>query len=110
MRQYVIDDIRFEDYEKIGRLLDETCGNSGIDGIYWIPIATDVLTPVQKSHMECQPYYFAIELHQDRISAELLVLSRKNMRCHCMGIATEIQRNWIIDFVEKIMSDSGIIN
>jgi hypothetical protein len=110
MRQYVIDDIRTEDYEKLKKLLDETVGNSGVEGIYWIQMPVDVLTPVQESHLECQPYYFAIELATDRISAELLVLSRQNMRCPCMGIATEKQRNRIIDFVEKLLSDSEIIN
>ena len=110
MRLYVVDDLRFEDHEKLKSVLDETYGNSGIAGIYWVRIDEDVLTPDQAMHKDCQPFYFAVELELTKISAELLVRSRKNMRCPCMGIATEKQRNRIICFVEKILSDNGIIN
>lgn len=110
MRQYVIDDLRFDDCEKLKALLDETCGNSGIDGIYWKEIDEYVLSPDQAAHKDCQPFYFALELEETKISAEFLVRSRNNMRCTCMGLATESQRNWIINYVERILSDSGIIN
>ena len=110
MRQYVVDDLRYSDYEKLKSILDNTYGNSGVDGIYWIEIAADVLTPVQASHNDCKPYYFAVELDEDKISAEFLVRSRNNMRCPCMGLATGTQLNWIINFVELLLSETGIIN
>lgn len=110
MRQYVVDDLRCSDYEKLKSLLDNTYGNSGIDGIYWIEIAADALTPVQALHNDCKPYYFAVELNENKISAEFLVRSKNNMRCPCMGLATESQRNWIINFVELFLSETGIIN
>lgn len=110
MRQYVVDDLRYSDYEKLKSLLDNTYGNSGIDGIYWIEIAADVLTPVQASHNDCKPYYFVVDLSENKISAEFLVRSRNNMRCPCMGLATQSQRNRIISFVELFLSETGTIN
>ena len=110
MRLYVVDDLRLSDFEKLKNLLDNTYGNSGIDGIYWIEIASDSLNEIQVSHDACKPYYFVIELEENRISAEFLVRSRNNMRCHCMGLADESQRDFIIDSVEQLLKEAAIIN
>jgi hypothetical protein len=38
MKQYVIDELRPEDHNKIKKYLDETYGSAEIGGIYWVPI------------------------------------------------------------------------
>lgn len=102
MRQYLIDEIRREDYKKIKAYLDENFGSAGVDGIYWIPLGQENLTAVQVKHKECQPFYFAIELEPSLMACELLVRSGNRMRCKCIGYATEKQRNWFIRFVDSI--------
>lgn len=102
MKQYVIDELRPADYEKILTYLDKNLDASGIDGIYWIPLSRDILSNIQAEHTECQPFYFAINLEQTVMACELLVRSKNIIRCNCIGYATEKQRNWFIQTVDAI--------
>ncbi len=103
MKQYIIDDLRLGEYEKIKTYLDENVGSSKIDGIYWIQLDENILTDIQSEHKECQPFYFALDIEPNAISCELLVRSRSIIRCNCISYATEFQRNWIIQFVDSIL-------
>ncbi len=102
MKQYVIDELRPADYEKIRAYLDENLDASSVDGIYWIPLDQDILSNVQAEHIECQPFYFAINLEPTVMACELLVRSKNTIRCNCIGYATEKQRNWFILVVDAI--------
>ncbi|MDI6687051.1 MAG: hypothetical protein QME06_02400 [Desulfobacterales bacterium] len=102
MKQYVIDELRLEDYEKILTYLNKNLDASGIDGIYWMPLSRDILSNVQAEHTKCQPFYFAINLEPTIMACELLVRSKNIIRCNCIGYATEKQRNWFIQIVDAI--------
>ncbi len=108
MKQYVIDELRPADYKKINAYLNENFGPSNVDGIYWIPLNQNNLTPVQVEHTQCRPFYLAIELEPHRMTCELLVRSENRIRCNCIGYATEKQRNWLIRFIDSIFDDLGI--
>ena len=102
MKQYVIDELRPEDYEKAQAYLDENFKDSAMDGIYWIPLDEEILDEVQKEHADCMPFCFAVEMVPHRISFELLVRTRKRMRCECMKYANETQRNWLVSVADSI--------
>ncbi|MBL7181207.1 MAG: hypothetical protein ABIK98_15100 [Pseudomonadota bacterium] len=108
MKQYVIDQLRPEDYEAVKAYLDENFSSSPVEGIYWIPLDQDILTDVQAEHTQCQPFYFAVDLEQNFMASELLVRTKNRMRCSCMGYATEKQRNWIIQVADAIFDKLGI--
>ncbi|MDM8552909.1 hypothetical protein QUF72_22710 [Desulfobacterales bacterium HSG2] len=108
MKQYVIDELRFQDYEKIRAYLDMNFGAAEIGGIYWIPLDPDTLTDVQKAHTGCQPFYFAIELEEGRIACELLVRTQNKIRCDCISYADETQRNWFIRRVDAMFDELEI--
>ncbi len=108
MKQYVIDQFSPEDYDNVKDYLDKHFSNSGIDGIYWIPINDDLLTEVQKDHKDCNPFFFAIEIVPNRMSCELLVRTKNRIRCDCIQHATESQRNWLIEFADSIFDRLNI--
>jgi hypothetical protein len=108
MKQYVIDQFSPEDYNNVKDYLDKHFSNSGIDGIYWIPIDDDLLTEVQKDHKDCRPFFFAIEIVPNRMSCELLVRTKNRMRCDCIQHATELQRNWLIAYADSIFERLNI--
>jgi hypothetical protein len=108
MKQYVIDDIRAGDLVKLKDCLDRLSNKSCFDGLYWIPLQVDLLTDEQKNHNDCQPYYFALELVDNRLCCELLVRTNQTIRCKCMGYATEQQRNWLINFIDGIIENLRI--
>ncbi len=108
MKQYVIDELRPQDYYKLKEYLDKTHGPAELGSIYWVPLATEVLTEVQWQHADCQPFYFAIELQEDRLALELLVRTKTRVRCACIGYAVDDQRTWILDRADAIFKHLDI--
>ena len=102
MKQYVIDELRPEDYKTLKKYLDAQYGPAAMDGIYWVPVEPDLLTDVQHQHKECRPHYFALDLDQHRLACELLVRTKNRVRCNCIRYATENQRNWLIGLTDDI--------
>ena len=109
MKQYVIDELRPDDYKKLKAYLDENFNSSDIDGIYWIPLEQENLTDIQAEHTECQPFYFAIELKPDIMACELLIRTKSRLRCDCISYATEKQLSRLIGFVDGIFDKLKII-
>jgi hypothetical protein len=109
MKQYVIDELRPEAFEKLKAYLKEKFGSSSVGDIFWIPIDKDILTPVQAEHIECQPFYFAVDLESNFLACELLVRTKRNVRCDCMAYATQSQRNWLILLTDSIFTELNII-
>jgi len=109
MKQYVIDELRPDDYKNLKAHLDEKFNPSDIDGIYWIPLDKENLTDIQAEHTECQPFYFAIELNPGILACELLVRTKSRVRCDCISYATEKQLSWLIRFLDGILDKLGII-
>jgi hypothetical protein len=108
MKQYVIDQLRPDDYFRIKAYLDMNLRQSGIPEIYWLILPRDLLDGIQADHAGCQPFYFALELSQTALSCELLVRSLNRVRCDCMGYASPEQRNWLIQTVDDIGSQLEI--
>lgn len=108
MKQYVIDELRFEDHEKVKSYLDDNFAVPEFDGLYWVPIDDALLNEVQKAHESCSPHYFALELFPDRLVCELLVRTKQQIRCQCIQYATESQRNWLIALLDTILEKLGI--
>lgn len=104
MKQYVIDELRHNDYEKIKTYLGENLEPSDICGIYWLPIDENFLTKEQAAHINCQPFFFVISLEEKLISIELLVRTRNRVSCSCIDYATEKQRNWLIGYTDDMLN------
>lgn len=99
----MIDEIRPSDFEKIKTYLDETLGDSGVDGLYWLPVEEALLSDVQRAHADCGPFFMAMELGPDRLAGELLVRTRHRVRCDCMAYADQRQRTWLVETVDAII-------
>jgi hypothetical protein len=108
MKQYVIDEIRPRDHQKVKQYLDAAYGPAEMGGIYWVPVAAEMLTDIQLAHTDCQPFYFAIELAEERLALELLVRTKKRIRCACIGYASRDQCIWIMEVVDAIFEKLAI--
>jgi hypothetical protein len=104
MKQYVIDELRAADYQALKKYLDEHYGPAALGGIYWIPLATEVLTDTQLEHRQCRPHYVAVDLDQSRMACELLVRTQNRVRCKCIGYTTEKQLRWLIALIDNVFS------
>ena len=109
MKQYVIDEIRPQEHHKIKQYLDATYGSVEVGGIYWVPLSEEVLTDIQREHTNCQPFFFAIDLEEKRLSLELLVRTKNRIRCTCIAYASREQRIWIMEVVDAIFEKLDIV-
>lgn len=71
-------------------------------GLYWLPLGDELLTGIHADHKECGPHYFALELQEDRLACEFLVRAEQTVRCNCIRYASQVQRDWLIDYIDSI--------
>ena len=110
MKQYVIDELRPEDHEKIKAWMDEHLETAPLGGLYWLPLEEALLEELQREHLQCAPHFFALELLDDRLCCELLVRTRKRVSCNCMAYATERQTLWLMAQIDAIFAQTGTQN
>jgi hypothetical protein len=108
MKQYVIDGINLKDYHKLKEYLGKHLEAAPLEGIYWLELEQNILTPIQAAHESCGPHVFALMLENDYLSCELLVRIKTNIKCDCMGYATKKQRDWLIDQTDAILEKLSI--
>ena len=108
MKQYVIDELRPVDYEKIKEYMDEHFEISSMGGLYWIDLDQEILNDAQKGHVDCQRQYFAAELSDTGLCCELLARSRNRLKCDCMTYADERQRTWLVNLIDSMLEELEI--
>ncbi len=109
MKQYVIDELRPGDYEKIKTYLNDHFGPPDMGDLYWIPLETSLYDQDQQAHIDCHPLYLAIHLEPTALAAELLVRTKNRIRCDCIRYVSDEQRHWFISFVDSIFLRLGIL-
>ena len=110
MKQYVIDELRSQDQERIKNYLDEHFGPAEMGTIYWIPVDTSLYNPNQAAHHECHPLFFAVQLEEASLVAELLVRTKNKIRCDCIQYATDDQFLWLVRLLDAIFERLGVIS
>jgi len=108
MKQYVLDGFSPSDHARLKQYLDQYLESASIDGIYWLELEQEILTPLQAAHETCSPHVFALMLEKTSLSCEFLVRIKTNIKCDCMGYATDAQRNWLMDQADAILEKLSI--
>jgi len=110
MKQYVVDELRLSDYEKIKEYLVKHFGAAEMGNIYWLPIDEKLYSKAQSEHKDCHPLFFTIQLEENLIAAELLVRTKQRIRCECIKYANMAQMNWLINIIDSIFEKLEIKN
>jgi hypothetical protein len=79
-------------------------------GLYWIELPADLLAEAQQGHEEHSPFYMAVEITNSSVRFELLVRSQSNLHCSCIAHATPVQRQFILDFVDRMVTEELIVS
>ncbi len=108
MRQYVIDQLKPEERDKIKAYLEQYCEPAGLDGMFWLHVPLEVLSETQRDHQGCQPHCVGIELREQEVKIEFLVRSRNKIRCECIAYALPHQRDYIINFIEQMLKETKV--
>ena len=102
MKQYVIDQLRENDFLQLEDYLNNNGEAGELQGIYWITLPESFLERTQLDHSDCQPFYFAVNLDPNSISFELLIRTRSRLRCACIQYATKKQRDYILAYADGL--------
>jgi hypothetical protein len=109
MRSYCIDEFVPGELERLAERLDSMGLSSGMDDLYWLPVPTNLLTPLQKKHEgECGPYVLALEILDEALRLELLVRARNRLRCDCVAYAEQRLVNHMIIYVHALLDEFKI--
>lgn len=108
MKQYVIDQLRESDYEKILEYLGQNADASEFGDLFWLLLPETLYSDTQSEHKQCQPFCFAVNLSLSQVDFELLIRSRQILRCSCISYADKKQRDYILDFADRMLDELGI--
>jgi len=108
MRQYMIDEISFLEHDNLDSYLKRTLKPGAIAGVYFLSVPPDLLGPEQQGHEDCGPFYFTVVLEKNSIRFEFLVRSAANMHCTCIAQATPAQRQFVLDFADRMLGEEMI--
>lgn len=108
MRQIVIDELSPMEKDNIDSYLKRNLQKASMDGLYWIELPPDLLSEKQQGHDECAPYTLGVEVEKESVRFELLVRSKNNLHCECIGYATSSQRQFVLDFIDNMLKEEQI--
>jgi hypothetical protein len=108
MRQIVIDELSPMERDNIDSYLKRSLKTGPMIGLYWIILPPDLLSAEQQDHDQCGPFYLAVEVEKTAVRFELLVRSTANLHCSCIAYATPVQRQFILDFVDTMITEELI--
>lgn len=108
MRQFYIDEISFLERDNIESYLKRTLKKGPLEGVFWLEVPEDLLGPEQYGHDECRPFYCSVVLEEKTLRFEFLIRSGDNMHCSCIAWATPAQRQFILDFADRMLAEEKI--
>ncbi len=104
MRQFVIDELSPMECDNIDSYLKRSLKHGPMIGLYWLQLPDDLLSDIQQEHKdEHGPFHLAVELTNSAVKFELLVRSQVNLHCSCIAHATPVQRQFVLDFIDKMV-------
>ena len=108
MRQYVIDQLSREERANIESYLKRALQPGPVAGVFWLAVPQDLLSPEQRRHEECAPFFFGVELTAETVCFELLVRSQTNLHCSCIAYASAAQREFVLRFADTMVQEEQI--
>lgn len=108
MRQFIIDELSPMELDNIDSYLKRSIKQGPMVGIYWLELPDDLLSEAQQGHEEHGPFYLAVEVTRNVVKFELLVRSQSNLHCTCIAHATPTQRQFVLDFIDKMVTEEMI--
>ena len=108
MRQYMIDELSFLERDNLENYLKRTLKPAGLEGAFFLELPPDLWSDNQQGHDDCGPFYFSVILEKEQVRFELLVRSANNLHCSCITWPTPAQRQFVIDFADRMLEEELI--
>ncbi len=104
MRTYVIDELTCDQCQNIIKQLQAMSLDSGVDGVFWLPIPEDLFNDIQREHnKQCGPYVMALEIDDESLHLELLVRAKGVLHCNCVSYARPELEQYMMRYVDSLL-------
>lgn len=91
-------------------LLDSMGYGAGMDGLYWLPLQEEDLSPLQREHLaDCGPYALALEVEKGCLVLEFLIRARNSLCCNCIHPASPKVAAHMQAKLEALLACVGIV-
>lgn len=108
MRQIVIDELSPMERDNIDSYLKRSIKQGAMVGLYWLELPPDLLSEPQQGHEDHGPFYLGVEVDDQSVKFELLVRSQTNLHCTCIAHASNTQRRFVLDFIDRMVEEEMI--
>ena len=108
MRQFIVDELSGQERDNLDTYLKKSLKKASMIGMYWLQLPEDLWADAQQGHDECGPFFFAVELCKDKLIVELLIRSQSNLHCSCIAYATPAQREFVLRFIDTMLTEEHI--
>lgn len=108
MRQFVIDELSPMEHDNIDSYLKRNLKQGPMIGLYWIQLPEELLSPTQLEHTDHGPFHLGVEITNSSVKFEFLVRSQVNLHCDCIAHTTGPQRQFVLDFIDKMLEEEMI--
>lgn len=109
MDSYTLEGISRQQQSSLCTLLDTMGYSAGMDGLYWLPLPDDELSPLQREHCaDCGPYALALEIERGRLVLEFLIHARNSLCCDCICPAQAKTAERMQASLEALLTCAGI--
>jgi len=71
-------------------------------------VQPDPRAPAQLRHQQSRPFYFSVVLEEKTLRFEFLVRSSHNMHCTCIAWANAGQRQFVLDYADRLLTEEMI--
>jgi hypothetical protein len=104
-----LDEISAGDLARLREHLADRLVESRLGGVFWLELPGGQLTAEQAAHAEsCGPHRLALVVEGDSLRLELLVRASQSLRCACTGYADPAQRAWCLEYLDRLVEETGI--
>ncbi len=108
MRQIVIDELSPMERDNIESYLKRSLKQGAMIGLYWLELPADLLAEAQQGHEDHGPFFLGVELDNQSVTFELLVRSQSNLHCSCIAHTSSSQRQFVLNFIDRMVKEEMI--
>ncbi len=108
MRQIVIDELSPMERDNIDSYLKRSLKQGAMAGLYWLELPPNLLSESQLGHENHGPFFLGVDLGNHSVKFELLIRSQSNLHCSCIAYASNSQRQFVFDFIDKMVKEEMI--
>ena len=108
MRFMEIDELSPMERDNIESWLKRNLAPGPLPGLFWLAVPDELLEEEQSGHPTHGPFRFSLELGRDSLRLEFLIRNSAALHCSCTAYASNRQRHFALETLDRMLSEEMI--